>query len=193
MDNFISVVKKFWKFLLKDTWPSFLLTLVFALIFIKFIFFPALSFITGTSLPLVIVESCSMYHHEYGFEKIFESSVYRTHGLKLENTSNWDFQNGLKKGDVIFVVRPKNIGVGDVIIFHGGKSYPLIHRTIYSNNTYSTKGDNYITNPSQTDFEKKIRKDKVIGKALFRIPFIGWAKLIFFEGNRHSKDRGLCN
>ena len=69
----MEVVKKFWNFLQEDSWPSFFATLVIAFVVIKFVFFPGLSFLTGSSLPLVIVESCSMYHHEDGMEKSFES------------------------------------------------------------------------------------------------------------------------
>lgn len=185
-------LRKFWKFLQKDSWPSFVVTLLIAFIIIKFIFFPGLSLITGTQLPLVIVESCSMHHHEPGFEKTFESSVYEENGISIEDTATWDFQNGFSKGDVIFVVGTKNVEVGDIIIFHGGARHPLIHRTIKDGETYGTKGDNYKTNARQLSSEKNISKDQLIGKALFKVPFIGWAKLIFFEPGREPNDRGLC-
>ena len=56
------LIKRMWHFLKEDTWQSLGVFLLLALLFIKFIFFPTLAFITGTQLPLVIVESCSMYH-----------------------------------------------------------------------------------------------------------------------------------
>ena len=186
------VVQKIWKFLQEDSWPSFVVTLLIAFIVIKFLFFPGLSLLTGTSLPLVIVESCSMYHHEDGLERTFESSVYGEYGLELEDTGMWDFQNGFSKGDVIFVVGAGEPEIGDVIIFNGGARYPLIHRVIGDGETYSTKGDNYKTNSRQLSSEKSISEDQLIGKALFKVPFIGWAKLIFFEAGRPSRDRGLC-
>ena len=179
-------------FLKKDSWPSFAVTLLLAFVLIKFIFFPGLSFLTGTELPLVIVESCSMYHHEPGLENTFLSSVYENYGISFEDSENWIFQDGFSKGDVIFVVGAENVEVGDVIIFNGGSRYPLIHRVVSSGNSYATKGDNYITNNNQLPSEKNIRKSEVIGKALFRVPVIGWAKLIFFEFNRPSNNRGLC-
>ncbi len=184
--------KKFWAFLHEDSWSSFVATLIIAFILIKFVFFPGLSLLTGTSLPLVIVESCSMYHHEDGFEKTFESDVYENYGISLGETGNWIFQNGFSKGDVIFVVGAKNIEVGDVIIFNGGATHPLIHRVVEVDETYATKGDNYRTNYNQLSSEKKISEDQLIGKALFKIPYIGWAKLIFFEAGRTSSQRGLC-
>ncbi len=185
-------LKEVSSFLKKDSWPSFFVTLILAFVLIKFIFFPGLSFLTGTELPLVIVESCSMYHHEPGFENTFLSSVYEDYGLSIEDSKNWIFQNGFSKGDVIFVVGANNINVGDVIVFNGGSRYPLIHRVVSSGNSYSTKGDNYITNHNQLSSEKNIRKSQIIGKALFKVPFIGWAKLIFFEFNKPLDNRGLC-
>src|SRR3989344_3625023 len=55
--------RKIWNFLWKeDSFLSWITFLLVVFIFIKFIFFPSISFIAGTSLPIVIVESCSMYH-----------------------------------------------------------------------------------------------------------------------------------
>lgn len=184
---------KFWKFLQEDTWPSFAVTLVIAFVIIKFIFFPGLSLLTGTSLPLVIVESCSMHHYENGFDKIFGSDVYEKYGININDTKDWAFQDGFSKGDVIFVVAPKNIKVGDVIIFNGGHRHPLIHRVVNNSDILATKGDNYKTNDQQLSSEKEISKDQIIGKALFRVPLIGWAKLIFFEASRPAQERGLCS
>lgn len=193
MEKVVDYLKDFWKFLQKDTWMSFAVTLVLAFVIIKLVFFPGLSLITGTSLPLVIVESCSMYHHEDGFENTFESNIYERNDISLSDTENWIFQNGFNKGDVIFVVGAKNVEVGDVIIFNGGAQHPLIHRVIRADETYSTKGDNYKTNSQQLSSEKKISEDQLIGKALFKVPFIGWAKLIFFEAGRDENNKGLCN
>lgn len=192
MNKIVDYPKRFWKFLQEDSWSSFIVTLILAFIIIKFVFFPGLSLITGTSLPLVIVESCSMYHHEDGFERTFESDVYENNGLSLADTGNWIFQNGFSKGDVIFVVGAKNVEVGDVIIFNGGAQHPLIHRVV-STDPIATKGDNYKTNSQQLSVEKSISENQLVGKALFKVPFIGWAKLIFFEGGRDARERGLCS
>ena len=192
MKKAVNLWNKFLGFLHEDSWASFVVTLILAFIIIKFVFFPGLSLITGTSLPLVIVESCSMYHHEDGFEKTFESNVYSDYGISLEDTKNWIFQNGFSKGDVIFVVGAKNIEVGDVIIFHGGAQHPLIHRLVQTDDDYATKGDNYKTNNNQLSSEKYIPEEQIIGKALFKIPFVGWAKLIFFEGGKSAGERGMC-
>ncbi len=184
--------KETWDFLQEDTLPSFGVTLILAFVIIKFMFFPGLSLLTGSSLPLVIVESCSMYHHEDGLNKTFGSPVYEEYGLALNDSIDWDFQNGFSKGDVIFVVGADEPNIGDVVIFNGGSAHPLIHRVIKASDSYSTKGDNYKTNNRQLEVEKNISENQLVGKALFRVPFIGWAKLIFFEGGRSPRDRGLC-
>lgn len=184
---------KIWKFLQEDSWSSLAMTLIIAFVTIKFIFFPGLSFLTGTTLPLVIVESCSMYHHEDGFEKTFESPIYEKNGISIEDTENWIFQNGFSKGDVVFVIGTEKVEVGDVIIFNGEARHPLIHRVIETDGDYATKGDNYKTNSMQLSSEKSISEDQIIGRALFKVPFIGWAKLIFFESGRPTRERGLCS
>jgi hypothetical protein len=193
----MSAIKKFWNFLREDSIYSLFAVLLIAVILIKFIFFPLLSFLTGSPLPLVIVESCSMYHSERGFEKIFEQKeIYEKNDIRLEDASKWEFQDGLNKGDVIFVVGAKNVNVGDIIIFNANSEYPypIIHRVISKSHDsdgiyYSTFGDN---NLAQIPGESKIYQDQVIGKALFRVPRIGWIKLIFFEPFRQPEYRGFC-
>ena len=133
-----------------------------------------------------------MYHHEDGFTKTFGSSIYEENGIEIRDTAGWDFQNGFSKGDVIFVVGADDVEVGDVIIFNGEARYPLIHRVVEVGETYATKGDNYKTNSRQLSSEKKISEDQLIGKALFRVPFVGWAKLIFFEMRKTPSSRGFC-
>lgn len=186
-------INKFFNFLREDSWASLIVTLIIAVILIRVVLFPILSLITGTSLPLVIVESCSMYHPEGGFEKIFENDIYEENGIFLEDSEEWVFRDGFSKGDIIFVVGAKNVEIGDVIIFEAGAKYPLIHRVIAADETYGTKGDNYLTNPGQLAVEEEIYEEQIIGKALFRIPYLGWVKLIFFEFARPVNERGICS
>ena len=94
---------------------------------------------------------------------------------------------------MIFVVGAKNVKVGDVIIFDGDAKYPLIHRVVGVGDSYATKGDNYKTNYRQLSSEKNISEEQIIGKALFKVPFIGWAKLIFFEWERLDSQKGFCS
>jgi len=179
----------FWKFLKEDSWPSFIVGLLIALVVIKFIIFPVLTLLTGTALPLVIVESCSMYHN-FDMDQIIQNKIYTDFGLTYENTSSWVLKNGFNKGDIIFVLGPKNLKVGDVIIFNGGQSNPIIHRIVnIKNEIYSTKGDN---NFGQLVVEKSIPKNQIVGKAIFKVPFIGWIKLIFFDWMKPVEQRGFC-
>jgi hypothetical protein len=183
-------IKKFWEFLKGDSLASMFVVILLAFVIMVLIIFPLLELVTGTSLPLVIVESCSMFHSEEGFEKVFNSPIYSQNGINLEDTENWGFKKGLTKGDIIFVVGAKNIEKGDVIIFQGGSSHPIIHRVVGDSEPYATKGDNYKTNQYQLSSEKSIASEQVIGKAVFKIPYLGWIKLIFFDFG--SKNSGFC-
>jgi len=185
-----NIFSKTWKFLRKDSWLSLIVTLVIAFLIIKLVVFPLLSFFTGTSLPLVIVESCSM-HHSVSMQEIMSNPVYAQYGLSYDDSKSWSFQNGFNKGDIVFVVGAKNIKVGDVIIFNGGTNYPIIHRivNIDENGRITTKGDN---NSDSLPQEKSFSKELVLGKAVFRIPYLGWIKLIFFEFLRNDGSRGFC-
>jgi hypothetical protein len=168
-------------------------TLLLAFVIIKFILFPGLAFITGSNLPLVIVESCSMYHDEPGFDGTFSRpDVYDSYGISQDDTDSWVFPNGLKKGDIIFVVGAENVEVGDVIIFLGGAAHPIIHRLVDAEEPYATKGDNYKTNYRQLPTEEQISENQLIGKAVFRIPYLGWVKLIFFDWKFPESQRGFC-
>ena len=184
-------LKKFWEFLKKDSWPSFMVSLILALIIIKFIFFPIMTLLTGTILPLVIVESCSMYHSE-SLDQIVGSNLYSQYGISINNTSDWVLKNGFTKGDIIFVLGPNNLKVGDVIIFATNQTpNPIIHRVVNINTdgTYATKGDH---NNGFLSYEKSISKEQILGKAVFKVPVIGWIKLIFFDWKKPIDQRGFC-
>ncbi len=183
-------LKKFHAFLKEDSWSSFFVTMVLALIIIKFIFFPLLSFLTGSSLPLVIVESCSMYHSN-SLEEIMKDQLYVMNNLSYKDTTDWSLRRGFNKGDIIFVVGPKNIDVGDVLIFNANQRSPIIHRVISEDiyGSVTTKGDN---NLGLLPYESGIKPTQFIGKAVFRIPFLGWIKLIFFDFQKPVSERGLC-
>jgi hypothetical protein len=198
-EEFLWKIKRAWKktyeFLKADTWQSFFVELILAFLIIKFLFFPFLSFLTGSIMPLVIVESCSMYHSS-SMEEIMKNSVYSKFNLTYENSKLWKFQNGLSKGDIILVLGPKNIKIGDIIIFKSSSANPIIHRVV-SLSPLETKGDHNSgqlvsgNNPGNVD-ETNIKQEQLIGKSVFRIPFLGWVKLIFFEPFRSENERGLC-
>ena len=117
--SFIHSLKRFWKFLKQDTWQAWIVSLVLAFIFIKFLFFPFLSWTFGTSLPLVVVESCSMYHPD-NFDSWWSrnSAWYESHGISLEEFSAFGFKRGLNKGDIVLVSGRGSYEQGDVLIFN---------------------------------------------------------------------------
>ena len=205
-NNFKKFWKKFWFIVWQDdSFKGWLISLVFVFIVIKLIFFPLLSLATGTHLPLAIVESCSMYHKSDilgNFDNWFSrhESKYNSWGINQEDFNKFNMKKGFNKGDILFIVRanPDKLKVGDIIIFNAGEANPIIHRimniTIDSANNqkvFTTEGDN---NNGQLSRERVIHEDQLVGKASFKlIPMIGWGKLIFFEGQKPSYERGLCN
>ena len=95
--------KKFWFIVWKDDSPKgWLMSLIFLFVVIKFIFFPLLSFATGTSLPLAIVESCSMYHDGNilsDYDKWWQTQDQKYSPFKINKTefSDFIFKNGFNK------------------------------------------------------------------------------------------------
>lgn len=198
LKNFLD---KFWFLVWKDdSFKGWIISIIFIFIVIKFIFFPSLSFVTGTELPLAIVESCSMYHSGNLLSNYDE--WWKNHDVKYmkflinkDRFKEFPFAKGFNKGDILFIVgtKPEKIELGDIIIFNSGvRSTPIIHRVINIKQTdneitFSTIGDN---NPSQISFERNINQNQIVGKAVLKIaPYLGWGKLIFFEltnGNKAS-------
>lgn len=189
MNLFLSKIKKFWSFLKQDTWQSWIVFLVLGFVFIKIIFFPLLGFIFLTPFPLVVVESCSMYHQD-NFDSWWDGNGdwYEEQGITKDEFENSSFKNGLNKGDIILVSGRGTYEQGDILIFNSQYSHPLIHR-IVSVDPYDTKGDN---NLGQLSGELDIQPEQFVGKALVRIPGIGWIKLIFSESSRPVEQRGFC-
>jgi|TARA_Y100000034_G_scaffold122476_1_gene167967 signal peptidase I len=188
---------QFWFLLWKDdSLKGWVFSIIIIFVFIKFIFFPGLSLVTGTSLPLAIVESCSMYHNGNllsNYNEWLQDHEEKYSEFEIENFKDFKFKKGFNKGDILLVTgaNPEKLKVGDVVIFDGGANHPIIHRIIEINgNTFSTIGDN---NNGQLSFEKNISTEKIIGKAKFKIaPYVGWLKLIFFENKKPSSEKGLC-
>ncbi len=187
--------KKVWKFLWHDdSLASWVVSLILAFIIVKFIFFPLLSLVFGTSLPLVIVESESMNHPGFlgniigtssGFNQWWEEkgSWYTEEGFNKTQVYRWSLKHGLEMGDIVLATSPRNLKIGDVIIFDARQNHPVIHRIIDikkkdSGTVYSTKGDN---NPGQLSVEKEISQKQIIGKAIARLPKVGWVKLGFVK------------
>ena len=211
-------LKKFWFYVWNDdSITSYILSLLFAFVIIKFIFFPTLGFILNNDFPIVAIVSGSMEHkivdHRICDKYIVDLSskslsydswwgfcgdFYKNSEFNLDKQKfkNFEYSNGLNIGDVMILYgkNPKNIEVGEVIVFKpqdklpNGESLffknygPVIHRVIKKwevNNTiyFQTKGDH---NPlSKNRFEQNIPQDDVIGVSILRIPYIGYVKLVF--------------
>ncbi len=187
--SFTEQVKRAWHFLNEDTWQSWLVSCILIILLIKFVLFPGLALVTGTALPVVVVESCSM-NHAGNFDSWWSANGvwYEGQGFTKNEFAQFTLKNGFTKGDIIFVTSAKEATIGDIIIFTAPTHYPVIHRVI-SLNPIQTKGDN---NPTQLPFEHDIAPEKKIGKAVFKIPLLGWIKLIFFEPLRPENERGFC-
>lgn len=195
--------KKFWFIVWKDNSPKgWIFTVIFLFVLIKFIVFPGLTLLTGTVLPLAIVESCSMYHSGNlisNFNSWWErhDNSYSDLGIEKNRFKNFIFEKGLNKGDILLVLgaNPEKLKIGDVIIFEAGTNHPVIHRIVsirQQNGEYlfSTKGDNVGI---VQNFEKEIRENQLVGKAIFKpAPYLGWGKLIFFEPFISPSKRGFC-
>ncbi len=197
-------LNKFWQIVWKDESPKgWLISLVFLFIVIKLIFFPLMTLITGTALPLVIVESCSMYHQDNllsNFDSWWLTHQFKYKPFQIDKTkfSEFSFKKGFNKGDILFVTgaNPEKLKVGDIIIFNANYANPIIHRIVKIESSngqkiFSTMGDN---NNAQLPLEMSIKESQIIGKARATIaPYFGWIKLIFFEWTKAPNARGFCN
>jgi hypothetical protein len=158
-----------------------------------------LGFVLNTETPVVAVFSCSMEHNTYNnwfcnlrqddvcgkdidgydttnFDDYWRlcGSWYESQNISKEDFESFIFNDGLGVGDMIIVLNTKKFDVGDIAIFDTElRKYPIIHR-IYSvsGDTLMTKGDN---NSSPDSFSKS----KIHGKAILKIPLLGWVKILF--------------
>jgi signal peptidase I len=199
-----SFLGKVWYFIwYDDSLLSWIVNVILAFLIVKFIFYPLLSLFVGTSLPLVAVVSSSMEHRG-----VDEGSVYRMCGGVVDDSNRfgldewWDvcgawyeenfdiylsdfrgfpLSDGFNKGDIILLRGAQNIDLGDVVVFHSGKKYPIIHRVVgFSNEGVVTKGDNNpgLIRDSELD-ESDVNVDVILGKAYARIPYLGYVKIWF--------------
>lgn len=82
------------------------------------------------------------------------------------------------KGDMIVVSGSDKFSVGDIIVFQTTeRSYPIIHRiNNITEEGIRTKGDN-----NQYVDPWIVKESGIYGKAVFRIPLLGWVKIMFSE------------
>jgi hypothetical protein len=174
-------LRKLYYFIFKDdSLLSWVVNVLLAIVLVKFIIYPGLSLILGTSLPLVAVISGSMDHNSMDFDTWWEEhgEWYEEQGITKEMFDSYIFTNGFNKGDVMILTEANNPEVGDVLVYSSlSHPYPVIHRVTYINeedNLFQFRGDN---NPSPDP--QLISEDQILGKAVVRVPWIGWIKIWF--------------
>lgn len=189
--------KKAWKFIWEeDSILSWAVNIIIAFILIKFIVYPGLGFLLTTTHPIVAVVSGSM-EHDGSFDDWWESQAtcgrvpctqqqwYKDNGISEDAFRGFSFRNGFNTGDIMLLYGTplEKLEQGDIIIFQSGRPDPIIHRAVTiteKNGTYSfrTKGDhNWVSYP----FESSIDQDRYIGRAVIRIPYLGWVKIGFVK------------
>lgn len=180
-------LEKIWYFLWEENsiW-SWIANVIIAFILIKFLVYPGLGLILGTSHPIVAVVSSSM-EHSAPFDDWWESkkASYEAMGISKDDFKSYPLKSGFNKGDLIILngKSAQEQDVGDVIVFQTRQPDPVIHRIVEkweddSGVHFRTLGDN---NRMSIDDERDIPEDRVIGNAVFRIPFLGYVKILFVE------------
>lgn len=157
---------------------------------------------SGDDCVLYVYEMCGKVYKEkknFGFEEYWsECSKWYLDNTPInkELFSKFSMKNGFNKGDIIilFGKKPEKLEIGDIIVFIGHRESPradpIIHRIVSIKKNgemvFQTKGDN---NQKQingcidsicTD-ETDIRKKQIIGKAIIKIPYLGYIKIWFVE------------
>ncbi len=142
---------------------------------------------------LTLCDNVESKKESIDFNKYWENcgKWYQDHNINKEDFSTFNLKNGFSKGDIIIVWGRFTPKVGDVIIFKPNSDSlaprPIIHRIVSINNgIMQTKGDHNgqqlsaQNNYYKTD-ETHIAKDQIIGKAVFKIPYLGWIKILFSD------------
>lgn len=177
MQSFKTTLQKIWYFIWEDDsiW-SWIVNVLLAIVLIKFIVYPGLGFLLGTSHPIVAVVSGSM-EHDGSFDDWWASQQewYHDRAITKERFQTFSFRNGFNKGDIMILYKPSVIKVGEVIVFKASRPEPIIHRVVaITDNQFQTKGDH---NADSNKDEQRISQHAVIGKAVFRIPYLGYIKI----------------
>ncbi|MBT3865849.1 signal peptidase I [Candidatus Woesearchaeota archaeon] len=175
-------LRKLWHFIwYDDSLASWLVNLVLAFVLVKFVIYPGIGLFLGTQFPIVAVVSGSMEHNGLDFESWWDENKdwYEEKEISNELFTSFKYKNGFNKGDIMFLkgVGPKDIKVGDVLVYETPlHSNPIIHRVVEINGgDYITKGDNN----RKEDKPVKAEQFERTGKAVLRLPLLGWVKIWF--------------
>lgn len=183
--------KKIWYFIWEDNsiW-SWIVNVILAFVLIKFIVYPGLGFLLTTSHPVVAVVSESMEHNAKFDEWWGENKGwYIENGIGLEDFEAFSLKNGFNKGDIMILVgkNVEDIKIGDTIVFRSNRKDPIIHRVVKKMQDggeiyFQTKGDNNKDSIKNSLLdETNLKEDVILGKAVFRVPFLGYIKIWFVD------------
>lgn len=184
--------QKAWYFLWEDNSVlSWLANILVAFVLIKFIVYPGLGFALATTHPIVAVVSGSM-EHDGSFDDWWNvhDELYAKYNISKDEFKTYSFKHGFNTGDIM-VLKGKtveDIEVGDVLVFWGGRSDPIIHRVVKKWETagnvyFHTKGDHNLgSNPD----EVRIEEGRLVGYAKYekgsvavaRVPMLGYIKIL---------------
>ena len=199
-----AALQKVWYFLWKeDSVASWLINIFLAFVLIRYLLYPVLGIVLGTGYPIVAVVSESMEHEPTGgilcgqqfsepasFATYWQAcgSWYQQRNISSAAFRTFPFSHGFYKGDIILLWRahPENIQVGDVLVFRGEKPQPIIHRVVRAwpeqgHYFYQTKGDHNMDSIPGESGEIRISSDRIYGKGVLRIPYLGWIKVLFVQ------------
>lgn len=184
-------LERVWQFLwYEDSVASWVVSILLAFLLIKFVLYPVLGVVLGTQFPVVAVISDSM-EHDQPFDAWWarQEDLYLQFNITRSDFKDFPMRSGFDKGDIIFLLgtKPERLEQGDIIVFSGGKEYPIIHRIVSVEmdangaRRFQTKGDHnlgQIVNPPLLD-ERNVPERAVIGRAVLRVPYLGWVKIGF--------------
>lgn len=187
--SLVGAWKRVWHFLWhEDTVLSWIVNVLLVFLIIKFLLYPGLGLVTGTKFPVVAVVSSSMEHRQpFNEWWPLHENVYTEFGITPQDFKEYRFATGFNRGDIIVLTgrAPEGIKVGDVIVYSSRKPYPIIHRVVEVDpvsQKFQTKGDNNIGQISTPELnEQNVPYSALLGKAVFKIPYLGYVKIFFVE------------
>jgi len=162
-----------------------MVNILLAFLLIKFIVYPGLGLVFGTSFPIVAVVSNSMEHHMQ-FDEWWAKNedYYLSINITKYEFGEYAFKNGFNRGDIMFLLgkKPEDLKIGDVIVFQSKKPYPIIHRIIMKDDmgmwVFQTKGDNNKAQIRDSELdETRVLEKQILGKAVLRVPWLGYVKI----------------